>query len=136
VVKTSATTREERLGLGDLTPANLTAFVVARSWRVGLADVGACTGVLRVFLRYSRREHLIDRDLASAVERPKSYTLATLPRSIGREEVARFLAIIDRTSEVGRRDYAMLLLLATYGHRRAGATASRRRRAAQRGAGI
>jgi integrase/recombinase XerD len=112
-----AFTGEKRLRLGDLTPANLTAFVVARSRRVGLADVGACTGVLRIFLRYARREHLIDRDLASAVEHPKSYALATLPRSIGREEVARFLAVIDRTSNVGRRDYAMLLLLATCGLR-------------------
>ncbi len=125
---------EEHLRIGNLTPANLTAFVVARSRRVGLADVGACTGVLRVFLRYARREHLIDRDLASAVEHPSSgpgraerllvryapagsYALATLPRSIGREEVARFLAVIDRMSNVGRRDYAMLLLLATYGLR-------------------
>ncbi len=108
---------EESLRLGELTPANLTAFVVARSRHVGLADVGACTGVMRVFLRYARRERLIDRDLASAVERPKSYALATLPRSIGRQEVARFLAVIDRKSNVGKRDYAMLLLLATYGLR-------------------
>jgi site-specific recombinase XerD len=32
----------ERLRLGDLTPASLTAFVVARSRHVGAADVGAC----------------------------------------------------------------------------------------------
>jgi site-specific recombinase XerD len=105
------------LGLRDLTPSSLTAFVVERSRQVGLADVGACTGIVRVFLTYARREQLIDRDLARAVEHPKSYALATLPRSITREEVTRFLAVIDRKSLVGRRDYAMLLLLATYGLR-------------------
>jgi site-specific recombinase XerD len=108
---------EERLGFRDLTPALLTAFVVARSRKVSAADVGACTGVLRVFLTYARRERLIERDLASAVERPKSYALATLPRSITRDDVSRFLAVIDRKSNVGRRDYAMLLLLVTYGLR-------------------
>jgi len=41
---------EERLGLGDLTPASLTTFVVGRSGHVGSADLAACTGVLRVFL--------------------------------------------------------------------------------------
>jgi integrase/recombinase XerD len=107
----------ERLALGDLTPASLTAFVVARSRQVGAADVGACTGVLRVFLTYARRELLIERDLASAIEHPKSYALATLPRSISRDDVARFLTVIDRKSNVGRRDYAMLLLLVTYGLR-------------------
>jgi site-specific recombinase XerD len=107
----------ERLGLRDLTPPSLTAFVVERSLRVGTADVGGCTGIVRVFLTYARREQLIDRDLADAVESPRSYALATLPRSITREEVARFLAVIDRKSNVGRRDYAMLLLLATYGLR-------------------
>ncbi len=107
----------ERLGLSDLTPASLTAFVVARSRHVGPADVGACTGVIRVFLRYARREQLIGMDLASTVERPRSYALATLPRSITREDVTRFLAAIDRKSKLGKRDYAMLLLLVTYGLR-------------------
>ena len=50
---------EERLGLRDLTPTSLTAFVVARSRHVGSADIAAGTGVLRVFLTYARRERLI-----------------------------------------------------------------------------
>jgi integrase/recombinase XerD len=107
----------EGLCLRDLRPASLTAFVVARSRAVGSADVAGCTGVLRVFLTYARRERLIERDLASAVEHPKSYALATLPRSIFQDDVSRFLAIIDRKNNVGRRDYAMLLLLVTYGLR-------------------
>lgn len=108
---------QERLGIRELTPASLTAFVVARSRHVGSGDVAACTGVLRVFLTYARRERLIERDLARAVEHPKSYALATLPRSITRDDVSHFLAVIDRKSDVGRRDYAMLLLLVTYGLR-------------------
>jgi integrase len=60
---------------------------------------------------------LARRHLASAVGHPKSYALATLPRSITRDDVSRFLAIIDRKTNVGRRDYAMLLLLVTYGLR-------------------
>lgn len=60
---------------------------------------------------------ILHEEVASAVQHPKSYALATLPRSITRDDVSRFLAIIDRKTNVGRRDYAILLLLVTYGLR-------------------
>lgn len=105
-------------GLGELSPALLSAFTADRVG-LGLAktSVREGCGVLRVFLRYARREGVISRDLAGAVEWPQAYRLATLPRSISWEEVGRVLALPDRRSPVGRRDYAIMLLLATYGLR-------------------
>jgi len=65
-------------------------------------------------LRYLHRERVIARDLSVFVEFPQAYRYAGLPRSISWEEVERVLAGIDRRSGCGKRDYAMLLLLATY----------------------
>lgn len=106
------------VSLGELSPALLSAYTAERAG-LGLAktSVREGCGVLRVFLRYARREGVISKNLAEAVEWPQAYRLATLPRSISWEEVGRVLALPDRRAPVGRRDYAMMLLLATYGLR-------------------
>jgi integrase len=56
-------------------------------------------------------------DLSKTVDRPRTYRLSDIPRSISRAEVSRVLACVDRSSTRGKRDYAALLLLATYGLR-------------------
>ena len=72
---------------------------------------------VRVFLRYLYREGLIPRDLSPAVETPRHYRLADVPRSISWEQVRQVLEAVERRTAVGRRDYAMLLLMITYGLR-------------------
>jgi site-specific recombinase XerD len=72
---------------------------------------------LRMFLGYLLRERLIPRDLRPAVEAPRTYRLAALPRSISWDEVRRLLEVVDRRTPLGKRDYAILLLLVTYGLR-------------------
>ena len=104
--------------LVELSPALLSAFVAERS-ATGLARTtirNGC-GVLRVFLRYAHREGLLPSDLSGAVEWPQAYRLSTIPRSISWEEVAKVLNSVDRRTPVGKRDYAILLLLVTYGLR-------------------
>ncbi|WP_139481424.1 tyrosine-type recombinase/integrase [Bradyrhizobium ivorense] len=59
------------------------------------------------------------KDLSSLVEFPQSYRHAGVPRSISWEQVEQVLAGIDRRSASGKRDYAMMPLLATYGLRAA-----------------
>jgi integrase/recombinase XerD len=73
--------------------------------------------VLKVFLRYAHRQGVLTRDLSEAVEWPQVYRLSTLPRSITWAEVGTVLAGVDRRTPRGKRDYAILLLLVTYGLR-------------------
>jgi len=103
--------------LRELSPAILSAFVTKRSVGWGMSMLGGLCGVLRVFLRYSFREKLISQDLSLVIEGPKEYRLSSIPRSISWAEVERMLAAVDRRSVVGKRDYAILLLLVTYGLR-------------------
>jgi len=102
----------------ELSPAILSAFVVERS-AAGLSKgtVREGAGVLRVFLRYAHREGVLAGDLSGAVGSPQVYRLSNIPRSVSWDDVNRVLAGVDRRTEAGRRDYAILLLLVTYGLR-------------------
>jgi integrase/recombinase XerD len=111
----------DRIGvarLADLSPAILSAFVAERSG-AGLAKttVRSGCGVLRVFLRYAHRQGLLAADLSKAVEWPTAYQLSGIPRSITWAEVERVLGAVERRTPCGKRDYAILLLLVTYGLR-------------------
>ena len=105
-------------GVAELSPAILSAFVAERAG-AGLAKTtvrGGC-GVLRVFLRYAYRQGLLAADLSKAVEWPTAYRLAGIPRSISWAQAGLVLGAVDRRTPCGKRDYAILLLLVTYGLR-------------------
>jgi integrase len=55
--------------------------------------------------------------LDSQIDTPRLYRLEQLPRALPWETVSALLRSIDRTSAMGLRDYAMFLLIATYGLR-------------------
>ncbi len=103
--------------LTTFSPALLAAFIVDRCPGLARTSRRDLCGALRVFLRYCRREGLVEHDLSTAVEMPRTYRLADVPRSITWDEVRLMLACVDRRAVVGRRDYAILLLLVTYGLR-------------------
>ena len=95
------------------------AGVIVERAGAGLAKstVRDGAGVLRVFLRYAHREGVLQSDLSAAVGWPQVYRLSSIPRSISWEDVNRVLACVERRTGAGRRDFAILLLLVTYGLR-------------------
>jgi integrase/recombinase XerD len=110
-----------RVGVTELSvvsPTLLAAFVAERR-ATGLAKttVRQTCGALRVFLRYAHREGVLARDLSDTVQWPQVYRLSDVPRSISWAEVERVLAGVDRRTDCGKRDYAILLLLVSYGLR-------------------
>lgn len=102
---------------GAMSVALFDAFLAERRVHVSARSLGMTCAALRAFLRYLFREGIVQRDLSAAIEGPRTYALSEVPRSIPAEDVERMLGLIDRRSIVGRRDYAMLLLLAVYGLR-------------------
>jgi site-specific recombinase XerD len=103
--------------LVELSPALISTFVAERSAGLATASVGLLCGALREFLRYAHRQGVLASDLSKTVDRPRTYRLSDIPRSITQAEVSQMLACVDRSSTRGKRDYAALLLLATYGLR-------------------
>jgi site-specific recombinase XerD len=75
------------------------------------------TSALRSFLQYARYCGKVKLDLAAAVPVVPNWTMTTIPRAISAHQVRRLLASIDRSTAVGRRDYAILLVLARLGLR-------------------
>jgi site-specific recombinase XerD len=100
-----------------LSPALINAFIIESAQRLSPGGVTGRSGTLRVFLRYLRRQGLIVSDLSRAVPRGRSYRQASVPRSITWDDVERVLQVVDRRDPLGRRDYAMMLLLTSYGLR-------------------
>lgn len=110
----------ERIGCADIaaiSPPILSAFVVESASYLCATSVRNRCGVLRVFLRYLHRQCLIAKDLSACVEVSRAYRLSGVPRSISWDDVRRMLDAVDRRTAAGRRDYAILVLLVTYGLR-------------------
>ena len=72
---------------------------------------------LRSFLRFLHGQGKISRDLTAAVPTVSRWTQPDVPRKLTSEEVNRVLITPDRTTATGRRDLAILLLLARLGLR-------------------
>lgn len=110
----------ERIGLTNLahlSPAVLSGFVAEYGRTVAWSSLRNCCGTLRVFVRYLHREGVLTKNLSATIEAPQSFRLSGIPRSISWEQVLHVLAGVDRRTPTGKRDYAMLLLLVTYGLR-------------------
>jgi integrase/recombinase XerD len=110
----------DQAGCADLRLLSLpivAGFITTTAQEVNYSVMVGLTSSLRVFLRYLRREGLLDRDISKLVEIPQRYRLADIPRSVSWEAVQKVLDQPDRRTVVGRRDFAMLLLMATYGLR-------------------
>lgn len=103
--------------LSELSPAVLASFVIDEAPRLSPSARRELCGRVRVFLRFCHRQRITSQDLSGAVEMPQMYRLADVPRSISWDEVRRLLEVVDRRTIRGRRDYAILLLLVTYGLR-------------------
>jgi site-specific recombinase XerD len=75
------------------------------------------TTALRALCRFLFQTGEIAVDLSATVPTVPAWRLATLPRSLAADDVERLLTACDRQTPTGRRDYAILLLLARLGVR-------------------
>lgn len=78
--------------------------------------VGYCS-ILRNFLAYLYASGQTRADFSTVVVSPKTYRHERCPRFLTRADVEALLKAVDRTTAIGHRDYAMLLMLSTYGLR-------------------
>jgi site-specific recombinase XerD len=91
--------------------------VQCRAQRLHLGRAKILVSALRSFLRYARYRGDIRSDLVAAVPSVANWSMASIPRGIAPDQVRQLLAQINRRTAVGRRDYAILLLLVRLGLR-------------------
>jgi len=96
---------------------DVTGFVVRHAHQLSPVRAGIMVTALRSFFRYLRHRGAIATDLAGCVPAVPNWSLSTLPRFLPAAAVERLLKRCDRKTAVGRRNHAILLLLARLGVR-------------------
>jgi len=104
--------------LSDLRGSDVLNFVTeAFSKRYGMAEKKYICTRTRSILRFLHWEGINEQDLQCVVPKIPYWRLAKIPRHLPWEQVRGLLDSIDTCSPEGKRDKAMLLLLATLGLR-------------------
>jgi site-specific recombinase XerD len=103
--------------LDQLRPRDVSRFVVREARAVSSGRAKLMVTALRAFLSWLYRRGVTDTNLSGAVPTVAHWRLASLPKSIPSSHVERLLRHCDRSTMVGQRDYAILLLLARLGLR-------------------
>ncbi len=117
--------RREISGLRKLAPADLDAFLMRRSKSMSPRGLQGVATVLRSFLRYLHLHDRIPRDLAAAIVSPSRFRADLRPKYLPWRQVEKLLGNVDRSTAAGKRDYAILVLLACHGLRAREAAAIR-----------
>jgi site-specific recombinase XerD len=107
-----------RSGRTTIARARLTdvdAFVRKLATRLSRRTVADTCSSLRGFLRFLRITGRLTADLANEVVAPRYRIDERPPRCLPWSDVQKILRAISRTEAPGKRDYAIVLLLATYG---------------------
>ncbi len=105
------------LALAALDVAEINAYVLRESRRVSVSSTQAAALALRSPLRFLQLEGVIDRDLAVAVPSVAKWRLASLVKAVDTAFVAQLLDGCDRRTAIGRRDFAIMMLLSRLGLR-------------------
>lgn len=101
----------------SLGPEDIREFLLARARRMIPKRAQFMGSALRSFLRFLFLCGETDSDLALAVPTVRRWRLSSVPRHLPGEDVERLLASCDCSSPTGRRDHAILMLLARLGLR-------------------
>lgn len=109
--------RNKTLNLSTLRAADVTGFVQRHAHRFSPGRAKLLVTALRSFFRYLRHRGEISLDLAACVPTVPNWSSSTVPKFLPPGTVQRVLSRCDRQTPLGRRNYAILLLLARLGLR-------------------
>jgi integrase/recombinase XerD len=106
-----------RLALEELTAADVSAFLARECPKRSVSGARSLVFMLRPLLRYLHVTGRIGAPLRWSLPAVADLRDRSLPRGLDAATVGKLLASCDRRRTVGRRDYAILLLMARLGLR-------------------
>jgi len=115
----SLASRSPSVDLSALTCADAEATVIAVGRALGGRSRQIMTTTVESLLRFLRGVGRIPLTCVPFLPKRKTYALSSLPSTIAWSDVERALDGIDRSTIIGRRDAALVTLVATYGLRAA-----------------
>jgi site-specific recombinase XerD len=104
-------------GMATLAADDVEAFFLAYAQKVGGAARRSMQSTLRTFFRFCLFQGYLQAPLDLAVPTLRTYKLASVPRGLSDAQAQKVLQGVNRKTCVGRRDYAILQILFTYGVR-------------------
>lgn len=110
----------ERIGTStwkEVQPSALRAFLMTQLPRIKPSTRLSYASALRTFHRWAYMHGVVERDLSVAAAGVRQYRLAGIPDLLTDAELAALLQAVDRSTALGKRDYAILALAAHYGMR-------------------
>jgi site-specific recombinase XerD len=105
------------IALDALQPSDVIGFVLSSVHTMSPSRAKLLVGALRSFFRFLLSRGEIAKDFTGAVPSVADWRLSSVPKGIDPKDVRRLLKSCDRRTPTGRRDYAVLLLLARLGLR-------------------
>ena len=109
---------EELDAIAQLRAKDLTSFMLSASSRYGVGTIKYIVTVLRSFVRYLYVCGYVGLDLTGALPAVAGWRLSSLPKALNAVQVRQLLSACDRRRHIGRRDYAVVLLMVRMGLRR------------------
>ena len=103
--------------LGKISQEDVTRYIERHARDRSAASGKAMCWSLRAFLRYLHHTGLNPLVLAGCVPSIRQWKLASLPTYLSAAQVQNLLDGCDRATALGRRDYAILMMLAKLGLR-------------------
>ena len=103
--------------LAQVCMTDIEGFIRRLGMRMGRVALQKPISVIRHFLRFLAASGDIPHGLDSQIDTPRVYRQEQLPRALPWTTVEAFLHSIDRNTVIGKRDYAMFSLMASYGLR-------------------
>lgn len=105
------------IDFAQVRPDCVARFVRSEVSKYGPSHAKSLVSAMRALFRFWRHCGFTEVDLAGSVPSVPEYSLSTLPKYLPSGSIERILEHCDRTRPQGRRDYAILLLLARLGLR-------------------
>jgi site-specific recombinase XerD len=106
-----------RISVASIQPKDVECYVSQVGKRLCRGSLQHEIAALRGLLRFLATAGRVTPGLDKQIDTPRLYRLEKLPRALPWPTVIELLKSIDITSEIGLRDYAIFILIATYGLR-------------------
>jgi site-specific recombinase XerD len=107
----------DRFNFGALRARDILTIIRRHALQSSSAQAKHLGTALRSFFRYLRYRGEIAIDLAACVPVVRHYSLSTVPKFLPADAFKKILRSTDRSTPHGRRDHAILMLLARLGLR-------------------
>ena len=106
-----------RISLDSIQPKDVETYVNQTGKRLSRASLQHDIGAVRSLLRFLATDGRVPTGLDRRIDTPRLYRLEQLPHALPWNTVTELLGSMETATPMGLRDYAMFLLIATYGLR-------------------